>query len=181
MCFGPTTTEQKNTYGDQNQVSNASTLQNTSQAGTTNQATSGTSSQATSSTRELPAWLQAAAQGNYDFAKNIAATPFRPYGGELAAPLTPQQLTAGARVDAAAAGQNPYLAQIQNLYGAYGAAPAATVSSPSILGGGYDAATGAIQDYLNPYIKAALTPQLAEIERAGPRERTGAGGLDAPA
>src|SRR5262249_37943240 len=34
---------------------------------------------------------------------------------------------------------------------------------------------------LDPYIKAALTPQLAEIERAGARERTGAGGLDSQA
>jgi hypothetical protein len=131
------------------------------------------------STTTLPDWLNQAAQSNYNFAANIPG--YTPYTGQLTAPLNPLQTGAANMVSAAAESGNPYLPQIQSLYTNYGSAPASSITAPSVLGNGYNAMTGSIQDYLNPYIQASLTPQLQNIERAGAIMRTGAGGIDSGA
>jgi len=159
MCFGMTATGQNQGWSNQNQ--------------------SGSTNLNTASTTSLPDWLNQAAQANYDFARNIPGTT--PYGGQLTAGLTPDQLAASSRIANLAGTTNPYTGAIQSYISAYGNTPASTVNAPSVLGGGYNAMTGSIQDYLNPYIQASLAPQLQNIERAGAIMRTGAGGIDSGA
>src|SRR5215471_9223268 len=144
MCFGMTTTGQNQGWSNQNQ--------------------SGSTNLDTASTTSLPDWLNQAAQANYNFAQNIPG--YTPYGGQLSAGLTPDQLAASTRIANLAGSTNPYTGAIQSYISGYGNAPASTVNAPSVLGGGYNAMAGSIQDYLNPYIQASLTPQLQNIERA---------------
>lgn len=136
--------------------------------------------------RTMPAWLTGQAQTNIANANQIAG---QAYIGQQVAGLTPDQQTAYGMVRNIAGTGNPYLAQIQHDYGQYGSAPASTVSAPSVLGGGVDAAKASLGDYMDPNIKAELDPTLAEIERqrqmavAGPggvgSQATGQGGADA--
>jgi hypothetical protein len=183
MCFGMTQTGQTKSYENKSQLQQqlSNLIQQQQQRQQQQQSQLGTSSQATTSRTELPQWLQDAAQQNYQFARGIAEKPFQAYTGERVAGLTPDQMQAAGMVRNLASSGNAYLPGIEQMYGAYGAAPAGKVSSPSILGGGYDAASGSINDYLNPYLQGALAPQLRNIERAGAVMRTGPGGIDSGA
>lgn len=183
MCFGMTQTGQTKSYENKSQLQQqlSNLIQQQQQRQQQQQSQLGASSQATTSRTELPQWLQDAAQRNYEFARGIAEKPFQAYTGERVAGLTPDQMQAAGMVRNLAASGNAYLPGIEQMYGAYGAAPAGKVSSPSILGGGYDAASGSINDYLNPYVQGALAPQLRNIERAGAVMRTGPGGIDSGA
>lgn len=43
---------------------------------------------------KLPAWVEAASQENYNFAKDVANQPYQPYGGQTVAGFSPDQLGA---------------------------------------------------------------------------------------
>lgn len=43
---------------------------------------------------KLPAWVEAASQENYNFAKDVANQPYQPYGGQTVADFSPDQYAA---------------------------------------------------------------------------------------
>jgi len=43
---------------------------------------------------KLPAWVEAASQENYNFAKDVANQPYQPYGGNMVADFSPDQYAA---------------------------------------------------------------------------------------
>src|ERR1700693_4131416 len=86
--------------------------------------------------RTMPSWLTGQAQQNLGTANAVAG---QNYVGQQVAGLTPDQQKAFANVPGLAGApnaNNPYLSQIQQAYQTYGAAPASTVSAPSVLGAG---------------------------------------------
>jgi hypothetical protein len=119
-----------------------------------------------SSANTLPGYLESAAQGNIANAQAVTSRPFTPYTGELTAPVSADEQQAGALLRGVAGSSNPYATDIAQLYKSYANAPAGTVSAPSLLGPGTDVATASLSDYMNPYVAAALAPQLADIDRA---------------
>jgi hypothetical protein len=120
-----------------------------------------------SSANTLPGYLESAAQGNIANAQAVTSRPFTPYTGELTAPVSADEQQAGALLRGVAGSSNPYATDIAQLYKSYANAPAGTVSAPSLLGPGTDVATASLSDYMNPYVAAALAPQLADIDRQG--------------
>lgn len=119
----------------------------------------------------LPDYLRSASEWNVNNVKNMAATPYQAYDGQRVADLTGDQNSAFDIIRNLASADNPYLTDIQNLFQQYGSTPATQLDTPSILGAGYDARTGSISDYMNPYIEAVLNPQLRAIDRTGQQAR----------
>ncbi|WP_213287598.1 tail fiber domain-containing protein [Bradyrhizobium sp. sGM-13] len=109
-------------------------------------------------TNTLPAYLESAAQTNVSNAMNFANKPFEAYTGEMTAPLTQNQKDAFGLIKSIAGSSNPYLSDIQDLYKQFSTAPASTITAPT---------TGEIEQYMNPYLMAALQPQLDDIARQG--------------
>jgi hypothetical protein len=70
-----------------------------------------------------------------------------------------------------AATPDPSTGQAAGAYGKLISAPAQSISAPSILGGNQNVNTSTIQDYMNPYLDAALQPQLQAIARQGDADR----------
>lgn len=122
-------------------------------------------------TTTLPGYLNDAAQKNVANAMNFASTPFQAYTGEKVAPLTQDQNDAFGMVRSIAGTNNPYLSDIEGLYKTFANTPASSISAPSIIGGGTNVASSTIQDYMSPYIMAALQPQLQDLERSGVAQR----------
>lgn len=119
----------------------------------------------------LPDYLKSASEWNVNNVKNMAATPYQAYDGQRVADLTGDQNAAFDIIRNLASADNPYLTDIQNLFKEYGTTPATQLDTPSILGTGFDARTGSISDYMNPYIEAVLNPQMRAIDRAGQQAR----------
>src|SRR5947209_433910 len=94
-----------------------------------------TSSQDTS--RTTPQWLRDQAATNLGFAGNIGSGG---YVGQQIAGLTPDQQASFGMVRNVAGSGNPYLSQIQQDYTRYGQTPAQSISAPSMLGAGTNAA-----------------------------------------
>jgi hypothetical protein len=113
----------------------------------------------------LPGYLSDAAQWNVGNAMNFAQTPFQTYTGQLTAPLTADQNTAGNIVRNAATSSNQYLPSIESMFSGYAGAPAQSITAPSILGANVDPSKTSISDYMNPYTAAVLSPTLQEIAR----------------
>jgi hypothetical protein len=120
-------------------------------------------------TNSLPGYLESAAQSNVSNATNIASRPFVPYTGEMTAPLTQNQQDAFGLIKSIAGTSNPYLSDIENLYKTFSST--AGVTPASILGGDKTVGNTTIQDYMSPYIAAALQPQLDELARTGTAQR----------
>jgi hypothetical protein len=124
--------------------------------------------------RTMPGWLTGQAQNNLNFAGNVGSGG---YVGQQVAGLTPDQMAGFGQIRSIAGSGSPYLSQIQQAYNQYGAAPAQTVNVPSVLGGGANATTASLTDYLDPNIRTELDPTLAEIERQRQIGISGAGGV----
>jgi hypothetical protein len=120
-------------------------------------------------TNTLPAYLENAAQTNVGNATSVASRPFQAYTGEMTAPLTQNQQDAFGLIKTIAGSSNPYLSDIENLYKTF--SDTGTVTPASILGGGKTVGNTTIQDYMSPYIAAALQPQLDDLARTGTAQR----------
>lgn len=119
----------------------------------------------------LPAYLSNAAQTNVANAGAVTSQPFTPYTAPRVAGLTDSQNTATSMIAGAAATPDPYTGQARDAYGNLISAPAQSVTPASILGGGKTVGNTTISDYMNPYIEAALQPQLQAIARQGDADR----------
>lgn len=124
-------------------------------------------------TSTLPSYLENAAQANVGNAMNYASKPFEAYTGQKVAPLTSNQTDAFGLIKSIAGTSNPYLSDIEHLYNSFSGAPAGSVTPASMLGGGKTVGNTTIQDYMNPYIAAALQPQLEDLSRTGIGQRQG--------
>lgn len=122
-------------------------------------------------TSSLPDYLESAARSNVANAVDFGNKPFTPYEGEKTAPLTNDQNSAFDMIRSIAGTNNPYLSDVESLYKTFSNTPASSVSAPSILGGGTDVNSSTIQDYMSPYIMAALQPQLEDLTRQGVSQR----------
>lgn len=115
---------------------------------------------------QLPDYLRNAAQSNVANAAQVTSQPFKPYEAPRVAGLSGDEQTAADMLRSTAGSTNPYLAQIEELYGKFANTAAPQVQqAPSILGAGVDPRTSSIQDYMSPYISATLTPVLEELSR----------------
>jgi hypothetical protein len=119
----------------------------------------------------LPAYLSNAAQQNVANAAAVTGQPFQAYADPRVAARNETQNTASGLIKAAAGTANPYTADIAGAYKGLIDAPAATITAPSIIGPNTDVNASTIQDYMNPYIEAALAPQLQAIARQGDADR----------
>jgi hypothetical protein len=119
----------------------------------------------------LPSYLSNAAQQNVANAAAVTSQPFQAYTDPRVAARNETQNTASGLLKAAAGTGNPYTAQIEGAYGNLTTAPAATITAPSLIGPKSDVNTSTIQDYMNPYLEAALAPQLQAIARQGDADR----------
>jgi hypothetical protein len=118
----------------------------------------------------LPSYLSNAAQQNVANAAALTSQPFTPYTAPRVAGLTDAQNQATSMIQGAAT-PDPYTGTAAGAYGNLISAPAQKVSAPSILGGNQNVNTSTIQDYMNPYLDAALQPQLQAIARQGDADR----------
>ena len=118
----------------------------------------------------LPSYLSDAAKQNVANAAAVTSQPFQAYTDPRVAARNETQNTASGLIKAAAGTVNPYTSDIAGAYKGLMTAPAATITAPSIIGN-TDVNTSTIQDYMNPYIEAALAPQLQAIARQGDADR----------
>jgi hypothetical protein len=118
----------------------------------------------------LPRYLSDAAKANIANAAALTSQPFQAYTDPRVAARNETQNTASGLIKAAAGTSNPYTADIAGAYKGLINAPAATITAPSIIGNS-DVNTSTIQDYMNPYLEAALAPQLQAIARQGDADR----------
>jgi hypothetical protein len=118
----------------------------------------------------LPSYLSNAAQQNVANAGALTSQPFTPYTAPRTAGLTDAQNQATSMIQGATT-PDPYTGQAAGAYGNLISAPAQSVSAPSIIGGNTNVNTSTIQDYMNPYLDAALQPQLQAIARQGDADR----------
>jgi hypothetical protein len=140
--------------------------------------------QATQQQTNTPSpFVQGAGQTAFNFAQNLATSPFdAPLQG--VAGFTPQQSQAFSQIGNLANApnaNNPFYSTIANDYANYGAAPAATITAPSVLGGGVDPTTAGLGAYIDPNLQLELNPTLAEITRQADIAKTGPGGVGAAA
>ena len=119
----------------------------------------------------LPSYLSDAAKANIANAAALTSQPFQAYTDPRVASRTDAQNTASGLLKAAAGTTNPYTGQIEGAYNNLTTAPAATITAPSLIGPNTDVNTSTIQDYMNPYLEAALQPQLQAIARQGDADR----------
>lgn len=126
-----------------------------------------TSRKTTSTTN--PAYITDASQALTKKATDFANTPVTAYSEPMTAGITDDQNTAFGLIKSIAGSNNPYLSDIEGLYNSFSSAPASTITAPT---------SSEIQQYMNPYIMAALQPQLQDISRSGESQRKG---LDASA
>ena len=126
---------------------------------------------------------QWAGQDAFNFANNLAGQCFNAPLQQVAGfdPMQTQGWGSIARMAAAPDSNNPFYNQEANAFSAYGAAPAARISAPSVLGGNVNPATANLTDYLDPNLQLELNPALAEIARQANIARTGPGGVGAAA
>jgi hypothetical protein len=118
----------------------------------------------------LPSYLSDAAKQNVANAAAVTSQPFQAYTDPRVAARNETQNTASGLIKAAAGTANPYTADIAGAYKGLMTAPASAITAPSIIGN-TDVNTSTIQDYMNPYIEAALAPQLQAIARQGDADR----------
>jgi hypothetical protein len=119
----------------------------------------------------LPGYLSDAAKANVANAAALTSQPFQAYTDPRVAARTDAQNTASGLIKTAAGTSNPYTSRIEGAYGGLIDTPASTITAPSIIGPNTDVNTSTIQDYMNPYLEAALAPQLQAIARQGDADR----------
>src|SRR5215469_1795672 len=107
-------------------------------------------------------FVQQAGQQAYSFAQNLAGQPFNPPLQNIVG-FNPTQTTAFANIANLAAApnaNNPFFSGIANDFSRYGAAPAAKISAPSVLGANVDPTTANLNQYIDPNLKLELNPTL---------------------
>ena len=119
----------------------------------------------------LPSYLSNAAQQNVANAAALTSQPFQAYTDPRVSERNATQNTASGLLKAAAGTTNPYTSDIAGAYKSLIDTPAATITAPSIIGPNTNVNTSTIQDYMNPYLEAALQPQLQAIARQGDADR----------
>src|SRR5882724_3125676 len=119
----------------------------------------------------LPSYLSDAAKANIANAAALTSQPFQAYTDPRVAQRTNAQNQATSMIQGAAGTTNPYTSDIAGAYRGLIDTPASTITAPSIIGPNTDVNTSTIQDYMNPYIEAALQPQLQAIARQGDADR----------
>ncbi len=140
--------------------------------------------------QQIPQFMQDQVQSNLDLANSIGAQPFPLYQGQLVAPFTPtQQAGQQAAIDASGAyqpGLNAATAQTAGVAGAFdpataqqnmqggagaignamGANQLSGIGAQTIgnaLTNGSPANPGVIQQYMSPFVQAALAPQITAM------------------
>ena len=129
----------------------------------------GDNSQTVVNRTELPKWLETAAQGAVSSAQQIQNQPYTAFGGERVAPLSANQTAA---VNSAQTNQGNWKPFMDSASG-----HAEASSKP--LGMSYsptDVHTftwdeGAMNRYMNPFIKGALNPVITDLEERSARDR----------
>jgi hypothetical protein len=127
--------------------------------------------------------IQYAGKYNLGFAQGLANQPFNaPLQGVAGfSPLQSQGFSAISDLASAPNANNPFYNQISNDFSSYGAAPASKVYAPSVLGGGTNAFTANLSDYVDPNLAFELNPTLANITRQANIAKFGPGGVGASA
>ena len=140
------------------------------------QSTTGSST----STTNYPPQLLNAANANLGLSEQLGLGSFNAPTQQTAG-FSPDQASAFDMTRSLAGASNPYLGNIQNLYAAYGSTPAQSVSAPSVLGPGTNAAGASLTDYMDPNLKLELDPTLQEISRQAAIAKNGPGGVGSAA
>ena len=127
--------------------------------------------------------IQYAGKYNLGFAQGLANQPFNaPLQGVAGfSPLQAQGFSAINDLASAPNANNPFYNQISNDFSSYGSAPASKVYAPSVLGGGTNAFTANLSDYVDPNLAFELNPTLANITRQANIAKFGPGGVGASA
>jgi hypothetical protein len=127
--------------------------------------------------------IQYAGKYNLGFAQNLANQPFNaPLQGVAGfSPLQSQGFSAIGDLASAPNANNPFYNQISNDFSSYGSAPAAKIFAPSVLGGGTNAFTANLSDYVDPNLAFELNPTLANITRQANIAKYGPGGVGSAA
>jgi hypothetical protein len=140
--------------------------------------------QTTSTQTTTPSPLvQQAGQQAYSFAQNLAGQPFNPPLQNIVG-FNPTQTTAFANIANLATApnaNNPFFSDISNDFSRYGAAPASTISAPSVLGANVNPMTANLNQYIDPNLQLELAPTLQEITRQADIAKNGPGGVGASA
>lgn len=115
-----------------------------------------TQRQTTDTTHQTNPAVASAATQNLDFAKNLQASPFQSYSGDMVAALDPMQ--AGAIDKGVGMAMDPsYLANAQSLVNQYSSDPAGHVLTSSIA--------SKMDPYMSKYTDMALAPQLQAFDQ----------------
>lgn len=125
-------------------------------------------------------WVQQAAKDAYGRVNDFSKTPFTPFTGQQVAPLSGNQKTALSSLRSYATGGAPdvYGAVTSGL-NAYGAAPASSVSTESVIDP--SGRLGPMSGYIDPNIDATLTPTIRNINEQATTQRQQLGGQAAGA
>lgn len=125
-------------------------------------------------TVQYPEWYQQAGQNAVTQANQFYNRPFQQYGGQRVAGMDP--MTTGAMGDLAAIEAPSMdmsdLDEIAALWRQYGATPMSTERTVDENG-----RLGAISDYVNPHVDAALNPALRAMDERAAQERMRMGNL----
>ena len=127
--------------------------------------------------------IQYAGKYNLGFAQNLANQPFNaPLQGVAGfSPLQSQGFSAISDLASAPNANNPFYSTIANDYANYGSAPGSKIYAPSVLGGGTNAFTANLSDYVAPNLAFELNPTLQNITRQANIAKFGPGGVGAAA
>lgn len=127
--------------------------------------------------------IQYAGKYNLGFAQNLANQPFNaPLQGVAGfSPLQSQGFSAISDLASAPNANNPFYSTIANDYANYGSAPGSKIYAPSVLGGGTNAFTANLSDYVDPNLAFELNPTLQNITRQANIAKFGPGGVGASA
>jgi hypothetical protein len=138
----------------------------------------------TQSKTDIPSnFTQGAGQNTFNFAQNLANQPFSAPLQTIAGfnPMQTQGWGTLAQMAAAPDANNPFYSQEANAFSRFGAAPASTISAPSVLGANVNPATATLNQYLDPNLQLELAPTLDAITRQATIAKSGAGGVGSAA
>lgn len=121
------------------------------------------STQTVTQMQQIPQWEQDYAQGNQNIAASLASQPYPNYKGQIVAPHTALQDQAIASVPGAANSYQPAQGQAEQMTQG---AMRQSIDPNGILSGpnaNQNWNSGAASQYMNPYVMAALQPQLQQL------------------
>jgi hypothetical protein len=122
-----------------------------------------------SSTIQLPDWITQASQLLVQKGVDFANKPFQKYTGQMVANLTPDQQTAFQRLRSMVRNSPVVLQDALSGARSFAQAPAQNVQTERVVD--ETGRLGAIKDYMNPHVDAALAPALRKIQEAADVQR----------